>query len=195
MLNARTETADDEGGGQHRKTGAGAGEEIADAGERGTGRQQRRAADTLGELTSGDLKPGHRPGIEGAQNADLGIAKAKLRLPQRQQHIEQIGKAVVQRVGAAGHRHRPPLPAAIDAADQCRNQRQSTLLCRRSARIVACGAGEHNCFRIMTDGRGRNGCRASAAAVSYGVLWVVALRRGGGPSLRTAKAPAIVSTR
>ena len=93
--------------------------QIADAGERGAGGQQRRAADPLGEQAGGHLKPGHRPGIERAQDADLGIAEAELRLPQRQQHIEQVGKAVMQRMGAAGDRHRPPLPAAIDAAAKC----------------------------------------------------------------------------
>ena len=48
-----------------------------------------------------DLEPGHDGGVKRAQHADRRVAQGELHLPQRQQHIERIGKAVVQRVGAA----------------------------------------------------------------------------------------------
>ena len=95
MLHARPDAADHQRCCQHRKPGAGAGREIADAGKRRAERQQRRPAQPFGDQTRRHLKPGHRPGIERAQDADLGIAQAKFRLPQRQQHIEEIGKPVV----------------------------------------------------------------------------------------------------
>ena len=81
MLHARAEAADDQRHGQHGKSGAGAGDQIADPGQCRAGRQQRRAADPRGEQAGRDLKPGHRSGVERAQDADLGIAEAEFRLP------------------------------------------------------------------------------------------------------------------
>jgi hypothetical protein len=59
----------------------------------------------LGNQSGGYLKSRYRADVEGPQQSDLGIAEAELGLPQRRQHIEQIGEAVMQQVGAGTHRH------------------------------------------------------------------------------------------
>ena len=109
VLHARADAAEHQGNDQHRKPGAGPGDEIADAGQRGAKAEQQRAADALGERARRHLEPGHRAGEQRAQQPDLGIAEAELGLPQRQQHIEEVGIAVMQHMRAAGDRHCAPL--------------------------------------------------------------------------------------
>ena len=58
--------------------------------------------DPLRELGGRNLQTRHYAGVKRAQHADRGIAQGKLRLPQRQQHIERVGKTIMQRVSAAG---------------------------------------------------------------------------------------------
>lgn len=128
MLHARPDAADHQRYGQHCKPGAGAGREIADAGKRRAERQQRRPAQPFGEEARRHLKARHRPGIERAQDADLRIAEAKFRLPQREQHIEEIGKTVMQRMRTARHRHCAPLRNPGKAAGDGRYQRQRAIL-------------------------------------------------------------------
>ena len=56
----------------------------------------------LGQQPGGNLEARHGAGEEAAQQAELRIAEPELRLPDRQQHVDEIGVAVVQRVRAAG---------------------------------------------------------------------------------------------
>ena len=49
-----------------------------------------------------DLETRHHAGVERAQYADCRVAQNELCLPYRQQHVERIGEAIMQRVGAAG---------------------------------------------------------------------------------------------
>ncbi len=109
VLHPGAEPADDERAHQHRKAGAGSRDQKADARQRGAEAEHQRAAETLGDGARRYLKPGHRADIERPQQPDLGIAEPELGLPQRQQHVQQVGVAVMQHMRAAGDRHRAPL--------------------------------------------------------------------------------------
>ncbi len=102
VLHAGAKAADHQRGEQHPEPDAGAGDEIADPGQRGAEAEDQRPTKALGDRPGRDLEPGHRPDIERAQQTNRGVVEAELRLPQRQQHVEQIGIAVVQDMGAAG---------------------------------------------------------------------------------------------
>jgi len=105
MLSARAEAADHESSRQHDETGADASDQIAEPRERGAEREHQGTAETLGQHAGRQLEAGHRAGIERPQCAHFGIAETELRLPQWQEHIEQVGEAVMQRMRSAGDRH------------------------------------------------------------------------------------------
>ena len=109
MLRACAQAADEQGQHQQRKPAAGAGEAIADTGERGAERQHRRGAEPLRQQRRRNLERGHGAGIDAAQHADLGIAEPEFPLPDRQQHEDDVGKAVVQGVCPAGDTNRAAL--------------------------------------------------------------------------------------
>ena len=109
MLRAGAEAADDQCHHQHGEAGTGAGQQIADAGERGAERQDGRRAEPLGQQRGRDLEARHGAGKQAAQQAELRIAESELGLPDRQQHINEIGVAVVQCVRAAGDCRSTPL--------------------------------------------------------------------------------------
>ncbi len=111
MLGAGPEPAEEQRRHEQAEAGAGAGQAIADAGERGAQRQHRRGAEALGNQPGGNLEARHGAGKEPAQQAELGIAKSELLLPDRHHHVDQIGVAVVQRVRAAGDACGSPLLA------------------------------------------------------------------------------------
>ena len=59
----------------------------------------------ISERPGRQLESRHRAGIEGAQHPHFGIAEAKLCLPQWQEHVEQVGKPVMQRMRPTRDRH------------------------------------------------------------------------------------------
>jgi hypothetical protein len=63
------------------------------------------------ELGCRDLQTRHRAGIKRAQDADRGVGQRKLRLQDREQQIERVGQAIMQRVGAASDPERAPSAA------------------------------------------------------------------------------------
>jgi hypothetical protein len=99
VLHTGAEAAEDQRHGEHREPNARSGEEIADPGKRCPQTEDERSAEALGESPGRHLEAGHRADIERTQQPDFGIAEAELGLPQRQQHVEQVGKAVMQHMG------------------------------------------------------------------------------------------------
>ena len=101
MLRARAHAADKERNGQEPETGARAGQAVAGAGKRSSEREHRGRTQTFGDEPRGNLQAGHGAGEQRAQQPELGKAQPELPLPDRQHHINEVGIAVVQRVGAA----------------------------------------------------------------------------------------------
>ena len=102
VLGARADAAENECDRQHSDARACSEKQISSRGHGGAGREHPRSADPLRQLGCRDLETRHHAGIERAQYADCGVAQRELRLPHRQQQIERIGQAVMQRMGAAG---------------------------------------------------------------------------------------------
>ena len=108
MLRARA-------GARHDERQAQAGEPAREAGEAVSGRRQHRAENqdatrakpALGQTGRRDLQRRHRGRIQSAQPRERAIAEPELRLPDRQQHVDHIAEAVVQRMGEASARQRP----------------------------------------------------------------------------------------
>ena len=111
MLGAGAEPADEQRGHQHGEAGAGAGQAIAEAGERGAEREHRGGAQPFGHQACRNLEARHGAGEQAAQQPELGIAEPELPLPDRQQDVDEIGVAVVQRVRPAGDGGGAPLVA------------------------------------------------------------------------------------
>ena len=103
MLGTRADAAKHKCYRQHGDAGARAEEEIGRRCGSGAGGKNCCAVNPLRRPGDRNLQACHHAGVKCTQNADRGVAQPELSLPQRQQHIERIGKAVVQRVGAAGH--------------------------------------------------------------------------------------------
>src|SRR6185503_9631702 len=88
----------------------------------------RRRADALGEETGWHLEAGERAGEHRLHQAERGETEPELALPDRQHHVDQIGVNVLQRVRAAGDRHRPTF---LLATAQRRSPRRSTKVALR----------------------------------------------------------------
>ena len=65
------------------------------------GRERPSFADPMRRGSDRDLETRHDAGIERAQYANRRIAQREFGLPNRQQDVERVGKAVMHRVGAA----------------------------------------------------------------------------------------------
>ena len=109
MLRAGADSTDEQRAEQHRKTGTGAGQAIAEAGQRGAERKHDRAADPFGKQAGGNLQAGHGADEHAAQHAERRIVETKLRLPQRQHDVDQVGIAIVQRMRHRRDRRRSAL--------------------------------------------------------------------------------------
>ena len=85
-----------------------------DAGQHGAAGQQRALAHPFGQHARRQLQERHGGGIGHAQGADLDVAEPERLRPDRQQHVERIGDAVVHEVRGAGGRERaPPVRRAL----------------------------------------------------------------------------------
>ena len=103
------------------------GDQEAERGDRGARREQPRLAAALRENARRHLEGGHAAGVERLEQPDLREAQAELGRPDRQQHVQDVGEAVVDEVrpagdgedgaGAAGHR--PRLFHIRDGAGKC----------------------------------------------------------------------------
>ena len=120
VLGARADAAQNKRYREHGDARARAEEEIGRCCRSGAGRKNSDAANPLRRPGDRNLQPRHHAGIKCAQKADRGVAQRELSLPQRQKHIERIGKAVMQRVGAAGH---PKYARSVSSRLGCRRER------------------------------------------------------------------------
>ena len=116
MLAAGAEARHHEAGEQGDEAAGQAGDQEAERGDRGARREQPRLAAALREDARRHLEGGHASGVERLEQPDLREAQAELGRPDRQQHVQDVGEAVVDEVrpagdgedgaGAAGHRPR-----------------------------------------------------------------------------------------
>ena len=109
MLRAGAEPADEERDQQHSEAGAGAGQAIAQPGERSAGGEHRGGAEALRRQAGGNLQARHRRDKHAAQRAKRRIIEPELRLPYRQHDVDEVGVAVVQRMRDRGDRRGPSL--------------------------------------------------------------------------------------
>src|SRR5450756_2182660 len=119
MLRAGAQPGHEQRGHQRGDAAAEAGEAIAEAGERGAEREHDRRAEPLGQQARGNLKASERAGEYRLHQPERGKAEAEFVLPDRQQDVDQVGIAVVQRMRAAGHAERAPfLGFCVRAGDR-----------------------------------------------------------------------------
>src|SRR5260370_7726151 len=109
MLRAGAEPGAEERRHEQTDPRARARETVPDTGERRAKSEEKSRAEPLSQQPRWNLEACHGAGEQGAQEPKLGITKPELLLPDRQQHIDQIGIAVVQRVRAAGDAPNPTL--------------------------------------------------------------------------------------
>src|SRR6266478_5054426 len=102
VLDAGAEAAEDEGYRQHHEGSARASNQVCDPCDHRAYGEERSPAEAFCEDCRWDLESGHRTDIEGAKDADLGIAKSEFRLPKGQQHVLQIRIAVVKSMRPTG---------------------------------------------------------------------------------------------
>ncbi len=104
MLCARPQPGGEQGQHQHAETRACAREAITNAGQGSAKRQHESRAQALGEEPRRNLKSRHGAGKQSAQEPELAVAQPEFLLPQGQQYVDQISKAVVERVRSACNR-------------------------------------------------------------------------------------------
>ena len=95
MLHAGADTAERQRRQQAGKADGSAREHETGCRKQRAGDQHQHGPDALGQQRRGDLQQCHEADITAAQQSNLGIAEAKFGLPGRQQHVEQVGVAVV----------------------------------------------------------------------------------------------------
>ena len=84
------------------------GQSIAKRGKCRTKRQNHSTANSFGEAANGNLQSRHRTGVEASHQAKYAVAEGELSLPDRQQHVDQVGIPVVQGVREARDDERAP---------------------------------------------------------------------------------------
>src|ERR1700730_16711003 len=135
MLRARPQPRGEQGEHQHAETRACARQAITNAGQRGAKRQHESRAKALGKEPRRNLKSRHGAGKQSAQEAELAVAEPEFLLPQRQQHVDQISKAVVERVRSACYRRKAML---ISLGRERRRLSIEPLLLRDSHVVFSC---------------------------------------------------------
>jgi hypothetical protein len=108
MLDRGADAGKKQRGQDHPETGDMTERGKRGAGQQGAGGQQVAFAETFGDQPGGDLERGHRRAVRGADHADLRQRQAEGLRQQRQQHIREVGEAVVQRVRRTAGRQRTP---------------------------------------------------------------------------------------
>src|SRR5207302_10190744 len=98
MLRAGAKPADEQRDDQHREPRTRARKAIAEPGEGGAEREHSRRAKPFGQQPGWNLEARHGADENAAQEAELGVAETELRPPRRQQDIDEVGIAVVQRM-------------------------------------------------------------------------------------------------
>jgi hypothetical protein len=79
-----------------------------DASQRGASDQHAFASPAARQTAGQQLEASHHARVRCPQQADHRVTDGKLRLPDRQQNINEIGEAVMHRMGAAGSHQRAP---------------------------------------------------------------------------------------
>ncbi len=124
MLRRGARTADQQHDDQQKEPSAGkADRDIGAAGQRGADCQHQRAAPADRQPGRRHLQSRHGAGKQHSQDAQSREAQPELGLPNRQQYIDEIGEAVVQRVYSTGHGKSAPaviLSTAQHGANRCR---------------------------------------------------------------------------
>ena len=103
MLRAAAQARQQEAGDHAIERAGQAGKPVADGNEHRAGRQHAHAAQANRQHAGRNLATRHGAGIDGLERADGGIAQAELGLQQRIKDVQQIGEAVMQRMGPAAY--------------------------------------------------------------------------------------------
>ena len=103
MLRAAAQARQQEAGDHAVERARQAGKTVADGDQQRAGRQHAHAAQADRQLARRDLPARHGAGIDGLERADGGVAQAELSLQQRIKDVQQIGEAVMQRMGPAAY--------------------------------------------------------------------------------------------
>ena len=93
---------------QDDEAARGAGKRVARRADERAEHQHRAQAEPAGERGGRHLQPGQRADVERAQQRQGDVAEAELRLPDREEHVDQVGVAVVERMVDPDHRERAP---------------------------------------------------------------------------------------
>src|SRR5215510_9717376 len=101
MLRRRAETPDEETHEQPREPPGQAGGDETEGRDRGARGEKPRLAPSLGKEAGGNLAARHPAAVGGLEQADLGEVQTELRAPDGQEHVDDVGEAVVNEMGRA----------------------------------------------------------------------------------------------
>ncbi len=113
MLRARAAAGDGQRHAQAQQAARHAGKGITERGQQGAEHQRGARAEHGGDAPRRQLQGRHGAGIDAAQDRQRAVVEAKIRLPDRQQGVDHVGVAVVQRMRRTGE---PKYPLARDGA-------------------------------------------------------------------------------
>ncbi len=108
VLRAAAGAAEQEADSEPDEAARGAGDRVAGRTEQRAENQHRAGAEHPGEPARRHLQGRQGAIVEGPQEGQGDVVEAELRLPDRQQHVDQVRVAVVQGVVEARCRQRPP---------------------------------------------------------------------------------------
>src|SRR6267154_3338877 len=102
MLSARSASRKGQRGTQAEEGARQSGERVTKGGQYRSYDQNSPAPVPFCESAGGPLQPRHRCSITRAQYRERFVAETELGLPDGQQHIHEVGVAIMQRVSNAG---------------------------------------------------------------------------------------------
>ncbi len=139
MLDAGAGAGDEQRGIESHRAAAEAGQRIASRGEHRPEDQHRPPADMIGEPARGHLQRGHGAGIETAQQRERDIVEPELGPPDRKEHVDGVGVAVMQGVREAGEGQGAPAGlAALRTAPTMLGGRRRCWMNLSHQRLCAC---------------------------------------------------------
>lgn len=108
MLRARTGARNRQCRAQAEQAAGASRKRVTAPRQRGAQREHDAAVDAFSQPARGKLQDGHRARVTRAKDRERGISQTEFGLPDRQQHIDQIAVAVVQRMRRSRKDERAP---------------------------------------------------------------------------------------
>ena len=113
MLDARAESCHEEADEQRGEAAREPRDEEAEGGDRSARSEEARLAPALGHHARRDLKRRHAPAVDRPQQADLSVREAELARPDGEEHVDEVGEAVVDEVDRGGGAQHGPGAVAV----------------------------------------------------------------------------------